>query len=113
MRDDEYLRGFIVKMLILFLEIVNFLLQQLDIEAPQFKRRRILNVVGIDVKQIRLHLKINRNMRRKNFFRNLKLDRSNSSGIKVIMREKILIRKQIHIKTCYFSRIFMNMIGLI
>ena len=66
--DDEYLRGFIVKMFILLLEIVDFLLQQLDIEAPQFKRRRILNVVGVDVKKVRFHLKIKRNEKEEYFF---------------------------------------------
>ena len=48
-----------MQVFILLLKIVNFLLKQLDIKASQLQGRRVLNVVSVDVEQIRLHL--NRN----------------------------------------------------
>ena len=57
---QDYLRGFIMQVFILLLKIINFLLKQLDIEAPQLQGRRVLSIVCVHVEKIRLHLNINR-----------------------------------------------------
>ena len=58
MRD--YLRGLIMQVFILLLKIINFLLKQLDIEAPQLQGWRVLSIVCVHVQQICLHLNIDR-----------------------------------------------------
>ena len=52
----DYLRGFIMQVFILLLQIINFLLKQLDIEASQLQRRSVLNVIGVHVEEVRFHL---------------------------------------------------------
>ena len=45
-----------MQIFVLLLKVINFLLKQLDIEAPQLQRRSILYVIGVNVEQICLHL---------------------------------------------------------
>ena len=58
MRD--YLRGLIMQVFILLLKIINLLLKQLDIEAPQLQRGRVFSIVCVHVEKICLDLNINR-----------------------------------------------------
>ena len=53
-----------MQVFILLLKIVNFLLKQLDIEASKLEGRRVLNIIGVYVEEICLHL--NRNDKKKN-----------------------------------------------
>ena len=45
-----------MQVFILLLQIINFLLKQLDIEASQLQRRSVLNVIGVHVEEVRFHL---------------------------------------------------------
>ena len=54
-----------MQVFILLLKIVNFLLKQLDIEASKLEGRRVLNIIGVYVEEICLHLNRNRNDKKK------------------------------------------------
>ena len=75
--EEWYLRGFIMQVFILLLKIVNFLLKQLDIEASKLEGRRVLNIIGVNVEEICLHLNRNRNDKKKN----LNVNNNNYSDI--------------------------------